>query len=142
MAALLTWIKNAVDKYSDPNKEERVKALAGRLHRTLQVRGKDFTFAEALRGVECTEGDLSLAKVRVYKELLSKAWSDGSVKPGEQKVLRWVANCLELAETETRQIDLDAARDRFAVALAQAMSDGVLDQNEEIVLSQIASSAG
>lgn len=142
MAALLTWIRNAVDKLSDPNKEERVKSLASRLHRTLQVRGKEFTFAEALRGIECTEGDLTLAKVRVYKELLSKAWSDGSIKPGEQNVLRWVANCLELREAETRQIDLDAARDRFAVALAQAMVDGVVDPSEEIVLSQIASSAG
>lgn len=125
---------------ADPNKEERVRTLASRIYRTLQARGKEFTYGEALRGIECTEADLALAKVRVYQEVLSNAWKDGSVKPGEQKVLLWVATCLDLSERETHQLDLTAAQERFATALVQAMADGVLDANEESTLQQIASS--
>jgi hypothetical protein len=77
--ALLTWIKNTVEKLADPNKEQRVTALAGRLKQTLQLRGEQFTFGEALRGIECTEADLALARTRVYQEVLDKAWTDGVI---------------------------------------------------------------
>jgi tellurite resistance protein len=142
MAAIVEWIRKAVDTLADPEREQRVQALASRIHRTLQTRGRDFSLGQALAGIECREKDLVLAKERVYQTVLTNAWKDGSVAQSEQKVLRWVVTCLELPESQVRLMDLTAARDQFAAALGKAMEDGVLEPAEEAVLHQVAATVG
>jgi len=142
MPALIQWVKKAVEKFLDPEKEQRVQRLAIVLHQQLQTHRDKFSLATVVRGLDPSPTELETAKERVYRTILARAWADENLTAAEQQTIQWVAHALELNEQKARQINLQFAKEYFAVALAQAMQDGVLEQHEELRLARIAASVG
>lgn len=139
---LTSWVKKAFETFVDPEREERFQTLVQVLQNGLQIHRQDFVLTNVLQGVDYTAKDLELAKDHVYREILSRGWGDGRLSRSEQEVANWVAGCLELPAQKARESNVEFARAHFATALAKAMEDGVLDENEESHLREIAASVG
>jgi len=142
MAKFVEWVKKTVEKLIDPDKEKRVEELTNILHQGLSTYRQRFSLAAAVQSLEVAPGELEIAKENVYRRVLERAWADEVVTPEEQQILGWVVRCLEIPEGRAKEIYLEFARNRFAVALGQVMEDGILDLDEEARLSRIAGSAG
>lgn len=143
MTTFLKWIKQTVNTLVDPDKEERTQNLVWRIESTLQARREQFTLAAALEGMPSpAPGDLEAAKEIVYRRVLERGWSDGKLSAGQQKTARLVARLLEIPAQKATAVNLELARRHFAIALAKAMEDGVLEDHEVAQLEEIASSVG
>jgi tellurite resistance protein len=136
------WIKRTVQQVIDPDREARVGEVTKRLHHDLQKQRDSFSMQAFADRLDCTYQDIDDAKRKVYEILLDKAWRDGKVAADEHRVLSWAVKRLELPAGEAANIQLRAAKDRFAAALAKAMDDGVIDDEEANRLSDIAQSVG
>lgn len=142
MVAISQWVKRAIDSLVDPERENRVQVLVSILQQDLQSQKQSFSLANSLKGVNFGKADVDAAKLIVYRSMLERGWSDGVLTQREQDVARWGANALAIPDATARAIIIEFAREHFAVALAHAMEDGVLDAREEAQLNLIASSAG
>jgi tellurite resistance protein len=142
MKAIGKWIKDATRNVFDPDQEERIKELSALLYNSMQKAGEQFSFLKFREQCEYTERDIELAKRRIYQTLLARAWQDDRVTEAEHKTLNWVISRLHIPTVEARDLQLAAARDRFAAALARAMDDGVLNEDEAKHLEQISQSVG
>jgi tellurite resistance protein len=142
MPQIGNWIKKAVKQVLDPDHDERIHEVAARLHQALHTARDKFSIQLFADQVGCTERDLHEAKIKVYRSILDRAWQDNVVTPSEQKTLAWVAQLLAILPAEISSIQHEIARDRFATAFSQAMSDGVIDESETNYLKQITKSIG
>jgi hypothetical protein len=142
MKAISQWIKNATRQIFDPDQEERINYLSALLYRSMQKAGEQFSLIRFREQCDYTDRDIEIAKRRVYQTLLSRAWQDDKVTESEHKTLNWVISKLHIPRDEAKELQLLTARDRFAVALARAMDDGVLDVAEAKYLEQISRSVG
>ncbi len=140
--ALVKWIRKAVEVLVDPDKSERIDLLAQSIQRQLALEKKRFSLDAFLKDRDDSPGDVCEATERVYRTILAKGWSDGRLTADERKTTEWVAPVLQLAPARVRTINEEFARDRFALALAKAMEDGVLSAQEEEELRQISEAAG
>ena len=116
--------------------------LVALLQNGLHTQRREFSLSAILQGRQFREDDLELAKERVYGAALERGWQDGNLTASEQSVADWIAKSLLISTQVAQAINISYARRYFAVALASAMQDGVLDQNEAIQLERIASSVG
>ena len=140
MPTLGAWIKRTVQQVLDPDREQRIQEVAALMPKALETNRNKFSFVEFSNRVNCSEQDLEHAKRNVFGTLLDRAWRDGKVKADEKNVLKWAADRLELPTKEADIVQRQCARDRFAVSLAKAMDDGVIDDHEASELSDIAQS--
>lgn len=142
MAAITQWIKKTVSNLWDPDKDRRLQNLVQVLERGIRANRQSFSLAAAVHGLDFTANDLQEAKEHVYRSFLERGWTDGKVTAKEHETLRWIAQRLEIPAGRVQAINLELAREHFAVALAQAMEDGILDPQEEVRLREIAASFG
>lgn len=140
MPAIGKWIKATVQQVLDPDRDERVQELATLMYKSLQSVGDKFSFRAFADQSDYTIRDMELAKRKVYQTLLTRAWKDDKVVAEELKTLRWVAQRLEIPPEEAVSIQHQIARDRFSIALSNAMDDGVLNDDETKYLEVIAQS--
>ena len=140
MQTIGKWIRSTVQQVLDPDREERIQELAALIYKSLQSAGDNFSIRVFSAQVNYTERDIEIAKRKVYHTLLNRAWKDDKVAPEELKTLRWVIQRLEIPSDEATSIQHEIARDRFSNALAKAMDDGILDNDEAVYLENIARS--
>ena len=142
MAGFTGWIKQAVDSLVDPGKERRLAVLVHTIQHGLSTKKQAFSLAEAIQGLEAKPKDLEQAKEQVYRTLMERGWKDGALTDSERSVAKWVAQRLQMTTAQVKGINLEFAKKHFARALAQAMDDGVLDDDEFARLNAIASAVG
>jgi tellurite resistance protein len=142
MKTIGKWIKNATRHVFDPDREERIKELSALLYNSMQKAGEQFSFLRFKEQCAYTDRDIELAKRRIYQTLLTRAWQDDKVTQVEHKTLNWVVSKLHIPSGEAKDLQIAIARDRFAAALARAMDDGVLSDDEAKLLEQISQSVG
>lgn len=140
MASLSSWMKKAFDSLVDPEKDQRVHVLVQTLEQQLARLRGNFVLEQVIAGLDYRAADLETAKEIVYRKLLERGWKDGTLTEGERQVAAWAAARLQLAADKTQEVNLEFARRQFAVSLARALDDGVLDIDEERDLQQIAAS--
>lgn len=142
MARFVKWIQKTVENIVDPDRENRIKWLVTLLQNGLHSQRRSFSLSAILQGHDYAESELEIAKQRVYRTTLERAWTDGKLTESKQEVIQWVATSLQIPNHQAVAINVDCARRCFAVALARAMEDGVLDEQEVAQLREIASSVG
>lgn len=142
MAGFSGWIKKAVDSLVDPEKEQRLAVLVHTIQHGLSAKKQAFSLAEAIQGIDAKPTDLEQAKEHVYRTLMDRGWKDGMLTESEQSTAKWVAQRLEMTPAQVKSINLEFAKNHFARALAQAMDDGVLDDDEVARLNAIAAAVG
>lgn len=142
MAQVAHWLKKTISHLIDPEKEIRVESLASALEYSLRTNRSAFTLEAVLAGAEPHADELAAATERVYCQVLSRAWSDGKITDSERQTLQWLAERLRIPSTKIQRLNVDHAKRHFAIALAQAMEDGVLDAQEEAKLAEIAHTVG
>ncbi|ASV73292.1 hypothetical protein THTE_0690 [Thermogutta terrifontis] len=142
MAKLAEWVKKTVQKLIDPDREKRVQELTRLLYHGLVTNQEKFSVSSMLQGWDVNPDELELAKENVYRYVLERAWADEVVTQKEQQALRSIVQCLEISEAKAKDIHLEFARNRFAIALGEAMEDGILSPEEEARLARIAHSVG
>jgi tellurite resistance protein len=142
MSKLGSWFKKAVTTFIDSDRESDVRLLVQAIEQGLQAQRQHFSLRQLLTNWQYTEQNLNDAKERVYRAALERGWSDGVLTLGEQQTAKWLASRLELPPDKQRQFDFEQARKWFGLALAQAMEDGILDEEEERRLQSIASAVG
>lgn len=120
------WIKSAVTTLIDPEREDRVKSLSGRLSRGLKEEQKAFRIARFKAQHEHHPQELHDAVQIVYRRLLERIWSDEVMTEKENLQLLWVQECLDLSNSEAMSLRMVFAEEHFRNALAQAMDDGCL----------------
>lgn len=140
MAKLVDWMKKAVERLSDPDRDARIAHLTATIHHALCTQRERFSLASAVQGIEFSPSDLETARENVFRAILGRGWADEQLTNEERQVARWAASSLGLAAEQAGRIHLEFARERFAVALAQSMEDGVLEPHEESRLQRIAAS--
>lgn len=136
------WIKSAVTNLIDPEREDRVQSLVGKLTRGLKEEQKAFRIGKFKSQHDPHPQELNDAVRVVYRRLLERVWSDEVVSDKENLQLLWVQQCLELSGSEAMSMRTEFAERHFGNALAQAMQDGCLTPEEEVKLSHIALSVG
>ena len=136
----VNWIKSAVTSFIDPDREDRVKALAAMLSRGLKEEQKAFRIDRFKATHEHHPQELNDAVRIVYRRLLERVWSDVSDKENLQ--LLWVQQGLGLSSKEAMGMKMEFAEEHFRTALARAMDDGCLSAEEETRLAHIAQSVG
>lgn len=112
------------------------------MYQGLQKQRDEFSVKEFADRVNYTLQDIERAKRKIYHTLLDRAWKDGKVTADELKTLNWAIQKLEIPQPEASSIQHQIARERFAVALSNAMDDGILDDEEAKQLDYIADSVG
>jgi len=137
MPAFAEWIKRTAKQVWDPGHEERVEEVAQLLLKEIQKSRNAFSLSEFSSRADCSKQDLELAKREVYRTYLDRGWRDGKVTEEERKVLDWAANRLEIPAKEAESLQVKVAQDRFATALARAMDDGHIDEEEAVRLAEI-----
>lgn len=142
MAKLVQWVKKAVGTILDPDRDERVEQLTRVLVHGVCTQRQRFSLIAAIQGAEFSAHDVEVAKEEAYCRILAKGWADGQLSAEEREIARWVATVLQISAERARQINVEAAREYFATALAQSMEDGVLTPEEESRLQAIAGSVG
>lgn len=142
MAKFTKWITQAIGSLTDPDKEVRIQVLVSAIEMGIAEERQRFSLAKAIQGMEYKAPDLEEARERVFSSILARGWEDDRLTSGEQEVAAWVANCLEISDSRAHEINLEIARNRFSIALAQAMEDGILESHEADRLEAIASSVG
>lgn len=142
MATFTKWIGKTIGALIDPDKESRIQQLVAAIEHALQTRRDAFTLSSAIQGLESTPADRQAAAEFVYRRMLERGWSDGKLSPRQQELAKWAGRRLELPPQTETAIGLEFARRQFAVSLAQAMEDGILEDHEERELQEIASSVG
>ncbi|HQZ66122.1 MAG TPA: hypothetical protein PLY87_13630, partial [Planctomycetaceae bacterium] len=136
------WIKSKVTNLIDPERESRVKTLAGNLSRGLKEEQKAFRINKFRGTHDPHPQELTDAIEIVYRRLLERCWSDKVLTEKENQQLLWVKDCLELSDSEAKSLRMEFAEEHFRTALAQAMDDGSLTSEEEERLAHIAQSVG
>jgi len=136
------WIKSTLTNLIDPERENRVNALAAGVSRGLKEEQKAFSLSRFKASREHNTQELNEAVQIVYRRLMERVWSDGSVSEKENLQLIWVQKSLELADREAMAIRMTFAEEHFRNALAQAMEDGCLSEEEEARLAHIAQTVG
>ncbi|MFO0429327.1 MAG: HNH endonuclease [Planctomyces sp.] len=116
--------------------------LAATVSRALKEQQKSFRISHFKSQNEHHPQELCDAVRIVYRRLLEKIWSDEVITEKENLQLLWVKECLELSDSETITMRLEFAERHFRNALAQAMDDGFLSEQEEAKLAHIAKSVG
>jgi hypothetical protein len=142
MSKLKSWFQKTITNLLEPDREQDITNLVNVLNHAIQVRGREFRASTALAGLDFTQADYLEARIRVYRSSLERGWADGVLTEGEQRVAAWLADRLELPANMIADLNYAAARNCFGSALAQAMEDGILDQNELARLELIAASVG
>lgn len=140
MAAFGDWIKRSVQQVWDPDRDDRIQSAAKLLLQAIQKDRNAFSLTDTVKGIECSKKELELAKRKVYRTYLERAWRDGRVAENERKVLVWAADRLEIPEVEAQEEQLSLAKDQFSLSLGRAMDDGVVDEREANELAEIAGS--
>lgn len=140
MAAFGDWIKRSVQQVWDPDRDDRIQGAAKLLLQAIQKDRNAFSLTDTVKGIECSKKELELAKRKVYRTYLERAWRDGCVAENERKVLAWAADRLEIPEVEAQEEQLSFAKDQFSISLGRAIDDGVVDEREANELSKIAGS--
>jgi hypothetical protein len=142
VAAFRQWVKNCFDSLVDPDKDAEVSELTQLLHQRVIQQKKAFSLSSVLGDRPHKPRHLEQAKRNVYQKILARAWKDGRVQPEERKTLDWLAKQLELPAEQVRTVNAQAARIRFAEALATAMDDNEITAEESAFLEEIAAAGG
>jgi tellurite resistance protein len=136
------WFQKAVTTLLDADREPRIVALTNAIQHAINVQGKNFSIQSVAAGTQCNELDLREASKRIYRGALERGWADGTLTQQEQNIAKWLATKLMLRAEETRVLDFEQARKWFGMMLAQAMEDGILDDQEHAKLEAIARAVG
>ncbi|TWU29881.1 HNH endonuclease [Bythopirellula polymerisocia] len=142
MAVFKTWVKNIFREIADPDRDVEITELAQLIQGGLAKHKRSFVLTEVLGDRSFKQSHLDEARLSVYEKYLARAWADGRMEASEKEILNWVAKCLELPKSMLKKANLEAARPRFAEALAIAMDDCVISSEEESHLHWIAKTAG
>jgi hypothetical protein len=110
MANFTKWIKQAVDKLVDPEKDSRVSQLVQAIRRDLYQKKQKFVLAESVHGLEFRAQDLEAAKRQVYQDLLCRVWQDGTLSDGERQVATWAGKSLQLNPAHVRETNTQFAK--------------------------------
>ena len=135
---LVKWFKKTVRNVVDPQRQERVSAIAEHLYRNLQQHRKTFDLKVSLGAGDLADNEVIEAKEAVFTRILDRVWDDNIVTEKELRTIKWVQQALELDDKNAGRIREQYAKERFQVGLAKAMEDGVLDDEEIAHLNHIA----
>lgn len=141
MAKLTDWLRSAVVKIVDPEREERVRRVRNALVREIAKSGPRIDVSKTIEGIECTEADIDIAKDRVLQTVVEKIWNDGAVTEKEQATAETIGMALGFPREIVARKSREFAKSNFAAALANAVDDGVIDATEERRLTEIARAA-
>lgn len=133
--------KSVLDAY-DPEREQRIKQLAAQLFRGLKTQRETFSLQQHTTGLDVTNSDIRHASVSAFRHVLNNVWKDGVMTQKEMETIKWVAQCLELSPRDSNEIQREFAIEQFRIALANAMDDGELSDQEFKHLEHIAGTVG
>ncbi|MCE9547201.1 MAG: HNH endonuclease [Planctomycetia bacterium] len=142
MANLVAWLRKSVTQIIDPEREQRVGDLKKLLHYEVSQQKQAFRLATFLARHPAQPGDVSLATEELYREIMTRGWSDGVLTQDEIAVAVWVARVLEIQPQRAAQINLEFGLSIFERTLAAAMSDGQITDEEVNQLAVIAAGVG
>lgn len=140
MAEIRKWLKKKYDTFVDPEHDDRINYLVRYLRQHLQRDQRKFDLARVLESHVYQATDLQVAKEEIFREALARAWADGKLSITEKATSEWLESALEMAPSAAKAIRLDFARDVFSRTFADAMQDGILDEQEERQLEEVARS--
>jgi tellurite resistance protein len=136
------WIKSAAQQILDPDKEQRIQEVAEQLYQELKTLGDTFSIASFVERSPYTLRDIEFAKQKIFNTYLANVWKDGKVDAKESNTIAWLQRKLGVSADEGRRLHREAARDRFSLALANAIDDGEISEVEAIQLEDIACGVG
>jgi len=142
MSNFARWIQDAFLRLLHGDRQHRIQRLTNLLCEAIERQGIAFSLKAALDGHDYALRDLEVAKEKVYRTLLAADWADGTWTQVEKQRAWDRAGALELDPQQAAALHLEFARENFALTLARAMEDQLLDSVEEDRLRQIAASAG
>lgn len=142
MAGLLKWITSGTSRLLDPDRDARIERAGAHIERELARQRKNFSLDEALRGVQLFTEDVPLATRQAFRLLAGRAWRDGELSQGEQKTLQWAAQTLGLSAAVAQELQREVGLRAFQTALARAIDDGVLSDDEVRELERLSASLG
>lgn len=139
---LLNWLGKAATVVLDPDREQRLKAYVASIDADISRlrQGFDFPAASARLGVH--PKDKPIVAERLYRQFLERSWKDQQITARERELLAWIAGALHLDDRVAASLDCEFATMAFRKALAQAMSDGRVDEAESKRLQAIAAACG
>ena len=133
--------KSVLDAY-DPERDERIKRLAVQFFQGLKTQRQEFNLQQHVTGLDVTKSDIRNASFSTFRRILDNVWKDGIVTQKENETIKWVTQCLDLSEKDSNTIQREFAAEQFRIALANAMDDGVLSDDEFKQLEHIARTVG
>jgi uncharacterized membrane protein YebE (DUF533 family) len=139
---ILKWLGSAVSSVVDPDREQRLQGYVATVDAEIARVRQGFDFAKAAMQFGIEAGDQPVVAERLYRRFLERAWKDQQITERERELLAWIAKALGLSESMTASLNLEFATAAFRRVLAQAMSDGRVDEAESTRLQAIASSCG
>ncbi len=138
MAKLIDWIKKTGTRLVDPEREDRVRALATALERRLFDERERFDFQMAIDQLGLDERDFEAVREKVFRRALKRAWKDSVITDQERKASEWVGQAVQIDANRRREIEWEVGQSVVETFLANAFSDGRLDPKEIVQLQQIA----
>jgi tellurite resistance protein len=139
---LLKWISGTISDALDLAKDDRIATYAAQLEAEFARLRKAFNFTDAVTALGIDEHDRPMVAERVYTGFLERAWKDSQVSDREKEMLDWVASTLGLTPAVVTRLNTDAATSVFRNALAKAIADGRVDEDEGERLKAIAGHTG
>lgn len=139
-AKFVKWLTQGVVAVLDPAREERIERNTNVLHQEVAKLGRNFSIERSPASAHLAGGEFQEVKERLYRRVLTKAWSDEVVAPEERKTLTWLGESLQLTPQAVGKINGEFAKERFEAAFAEAMQDGSISAAEFDRLDRIAKS--
>lgn len=140
--AILKWLHRGWDTFLDPEKRQRVDEIAAYLRSRIAKEKNAFSLRAHADKLQCDPDDLRLARLAVYRKYAERAPDDAILVDSERNSLAWAAKALDLSDTERGQIDSDVGRTAFGHALAAAVEDGRIDDQEARQIQSLADYMG
>jgi hypothetical protein len=142
MAALVKWLKQAVSKIADPDRERRVALQADALHHQLAAQGAAFQLQPTLQRLQVDPSEATEICETIYQRMLAATWLDWQVSQEERTGLEWASRALGITTKRAQELNWHAGFAQFQRFLGRAMEDGVISADESAWLGRIAAGMG
>lgn len=124
-------------------RERRIEEWAQGLHDQIVCLGTDFDLEQAVEHTLIIDPDLEEEVLeRAYVLALDRVWHDLTVTDDEKAALSWIGQVLDLAPERLCHLNTRYGIMVFERCLANAISDGVLEESEIQILNQVAAGIG
>lgn len=139
---MFDWLKKTTFAIVDPERHQRIEALAKQVEQIAAGDRKAFNFDEALVKVDAAKNeDREIAEL-IYHRALRRVWKDEQLSDSERAGLDWLAGRLKIGVDHRAKINQEYALAIFEAALAEVLMDGRISSIEARRLELIAAGMG